>query len=72
MISDKIQKYELDLRFWLTSDKIHKSESVLNFWWISEFWQILAALTDLAPDQPDQPDGCSFADVFNLTSHYVY
>ena len=31
----------------------------------SDFWQILAALTDLAPDQPDQPeqpDECSFAD----------
>ena len=62
VISDKIQKYELDLRFWLTSDKIHKNEIVLKFWWISDCWQILAALTDLAPDRPDLPDRCNFPD----------
>ena len=50
----------------------------MNFWqiWVSDefltdldFWQILAVLTDLAPDQPDKPDKpdkpdrCSFPDV---------
>ena len=53
----------------MISDKIHKNEIVFKFLTDLDFWQILAALTDLAldrpdrPDQPDQPDGCSFPDV---------
>jgi hypothetical protein len=64
LIYDRIQKYDwflIDLKVWPISDWFN---ILIDFWLIDN---ILTTLTDLAPDQPDQPDGCPFPDEFRAS-----